>query len=129
MGASPAKKLSKVVEHKKELSSESEQKASSSLPKAATSRKSSKLTGDVVCVDSDLNLSSCGSSESVEIIRSEETAGWAEVYLSAEVPDERIPCTCKCVRVSISLRRCMSEPVHKITAGHRPISEQSAVMT
>ena len=82
MGASPAKKLSKVVE-------QSEQKASRSRLKGARSRKNSKSTGDVVCVDSDLNLSSRGSSESVEIIRSEETAGWAEVYLSAEVGGSR----------------------------------------
>ena len=89
VGASPAKKLSEVVEHTKELNAELEQKASKSQSKGATSKKSSKSTDDVVCMDSDSNQGSRGSSESMEIVRSEETADWVEVYLSAEVGKSR----------------------------------------
>ena len=78
-GASPAKKLKRALdESDKKLSPEVVPKTAKGTLKGVQSRKTSGPG------DGDLCRSRGSSSESVEVVRSEETACWAEVYLPAE---------------------------------------------
>ena len=92
--ATPSKKLKEAVErtHEKSSTGETEPKAAKDNSKSSTSRSNSKAT---VCMSSGDNQSeykqirdTC-SSEGVEIVRSEETGFWAEVYLTAEDGETR----------------------------------------